>query len=201
MLTTSLVSALLGMFGKKAKFIVTPKTSNKMTLWFALKFQWKEFLFSTILLVLSLLFCKSILPVILIILTGYLSFILIFFSNKKYDEETTRKIDEKTSKVSLAINKVYAYNVKVNDSIATNEVKNNDGELGLENNDKEITSQENINAQDDYVNSNTESDIETDTEKENSVVKENNLDETNAISQCLTDDAKASENDDNSQKA
>lgn len=201
MLTTSLVSALLGMFGKKAKFIVTPKTSNKMTLWFALKFQWKEFLFSTILLVLSLLFCKSILPVILIILTGYLSFILIFFSNKKYDEETTRKIDEKTSKVSLAINKVYAYNVKVNDSIATNEVKNNDGELGFENNDKEITSQENINAQDDYVNSNTESDIETDTEKENSVVKENNLDETNAISQCLTDDAKASENDDNSQKA
>ena len=135
------------------------------------------------------------------ILTGYLSFILIFFSNKKYDEETTRKIDEKTSKVSLAINKVYAYNVKVNDSIATNEVKNNDGELGSENDDKEIASQENINAQDDYVNSNTESDIETDTEKENSVVKENNLDETNASSQCLTDDAKASENDDNSQKA
>ena len=122
MLTTSLISALLGMCGKKAKFIVTPKTSSKMTLGFALKFQWKEFLFSTILLVVSILFTKSILPVILIILTGYMSFILIFFSNKKYNAEQVKKIDEQTAKVSLAINKVYEYNSKHDDPVQSRPV-------------------------------------------------------------------------------
>ncbi len=113
MLTTSLVSALLGFFGKKAKFIVTPKSSKKIGLWFALKFQCKEFLFSTILLLLALFINGSIYPILLIIATGYLSIVLLFFSNKRYTKEKVEKIDSKTSKISLDINKVFQYNKKV----------------------------------------------------------------------------------------
>ena len=98
MLTTSLISATLGIFGKKAKFIVTPKSSQKITLGFALKFQWKELVFSTILIILSIIFCKSILPIILIAGTGYLSIILLFFSNKTY---TKRQIDNDESNVKI----------------------------------------------------------------------------------------------------
>lgn len=137
MLTTSLISALLGMFGKKAKFIVTPKKSNKMTLGFALKFQWKEIVFSTILLLISIFLCKSVLPVILIILTGYLSIILVFFSNKKYTQEQVDKIDKKTSQVSLSINFAYNYNKKVN-SLAEKKDDNLVEESSNQNEDDEI---------------------------------------------------------------
>ncbi len=106
MLTTSLVSAALGMAGKKAKFIVTPKSSSKVTLLWALKFQWKEIAFSSLLLALGLIFHDA-LSVILIIATGYLSIILLFFSNKRYTEEETEKIDRKTSEISKKINRVY----------------------------------------------------------------------------------------------
>ena len=105
MLTTSLISALLGMCGKKAKFIVTPKTSKKTSLFFALRFQLNEIIFSSILLVCAIIFSKSILPVILIITTGYFSIFLLFFSNKKYDDKKTNQIDSKTSAISLKINK------------------------------------------------------------------------------------------------
>lgn len=117
MLTTSLISALLGMFGKKAKFIVTPKTSQKASLWFALRFQWKEFAFSAILLILAFVVnsftLKAIAPVILITVTGILSFILIFFSNKKYNKEEIAKIDAKSAKVSLDLNKTYQFTQKL----------------------------------------------------------------------------------------
>ena len=113
MLTTSLISAILGMFGKKAKFIVTPKTSQKISLWFALKFQFNEILFSTILLLVALIFSHSILPVILIITTGYLSIFCLFLSNKKYNQEQTQKIDSQTKKISLTINKSFQYTKEV----------------------------------------------------------------------------------------
>ena len=110
MLTTSLLSATMGIFGKKARFIVTPKSSKKMTLGFALQFQWKELLFSTVLLLVSLLFQRTILPVLLIILTGYLSFALLFFSNVQYTPSQTERIDEESMKISLSINDLYLYN-------------------------------------------------------------------------------------------
>ena len=113
MLTTSLLSALFGMFGKKAKFIVTPKSSQKITLGFALKFQWKEIVFSTLLLVLSLFFHGGVLPVLLIILTGYSSIALLFFSNIRYSEEETRRIDAQTAKISLETNRLFQYNQAV----------------------------------------------------------------------------------------
>jgi len=108
MLTTSLISALLGMCGRKAKFIVTPKTAAKIGFWEALKFQRNEIIFSTLLLVIGLTM-RDALSVVLIIATGYLSIFLLFFSNKKYDAEQTAAIDAKTSRISLETNKTYVY--------------------------------------------------------------------------------------------
>lgn len=113
MLTTSLVSALMGIFGKKAKFIVTPKSSKRITLGFALRFQWKELAFSTLLLIVSLIFHGGIWPVFLIIVTGYSSLILLFFSNIRYTEEQTRRIDEQTARISLTTNRLFEYNKTV----------------------------------------------------------------------------------------
>ena len=110
MLTTSLVSATLGIFGKKAKFIVTPKSSKEISLLFALRFQWKELLFSTLLLMVSLLFQRGVLPVVLIVLTGYASVALLFFSNVRYSERETAKIDRETESISLKNNQIFAYN-------------------------------------------------------------------------------------------
>ncbi len=109
MLTTSLVSALMGMFGRKARFIVTPKSSQRITLGFALKFQWKELVFSTLLLALSLIFHGGILPVFLIILTGYSSIILLFFSNIRYSEAETERIDGQTEAITLKGNYPFQY--------------------------------------------------------------------------------------------
>ncbi len=112
MLTTSLVSATLGIFGKKAKFIVTPKSSKKIGVWFALQFQWKELLFSSVLLAISLVFQRGVLPVLLIVVTGYTSIALLFFSNIRYSERETAKIDRETEQISLQINELFAYNRK-----------------------------------------------------------------------------------------
>ena len=110
MLTTSLISATMGIFGKKARFIVTPKSSKKIGLGFALKFQWKEIALSTVLLVLSLIFQRGILPVALIVFTGYSSILLLFFSNVRYSAAETERIDEETTEISLSINRLFAYN-------------------------------------------------------------------------------------------
>ena len=110
MLTTSLISATKGIFGKKARFIVTPKSSQKISLLFALRFQWRELVFSTVLLLVSLLFQRGILPVVLIVLTGYASVGLLFLSNIRFTEEATKKVDEETEKISLKLNELFAYN-------------------------------------------------------------------------------------------
>lgn len=114
MLTTSLISAILGMLGKKAKFIVTPKTSHKITFWFALRFQLQEFIFSSLLVILSVLMSifyngNYIFSCFLIFITGYLSFLLLFFSNKTYDEKGIERYDEIIKMKTLKINKAYRY--------------------------------------------------------------------------------------------
>lgn len=108
MLTTSLISALLGMCGKKAKFIVTPKTATKITFWQAVKFQKNEIIFSSLLLTIGLIM-HNVLSVILIISTGYLSLFLLFLSNRTYNETQIQKIDAQSSKISLSTNKTYVY--------------------------------------------------------------------------------------------
>ena len=110
MLTTSLISATMGLFGKKARFIVTPKSSQKVTLGFALRFQWKEFALSTALLIISLVFHRGILPVLLIVATGYASVVLLFFSNLQYSAKQTEEIDRETMEISLSVNRLFLYN-------------------------------------------------------------------------------------------
>ena len=110
MLTTSLVSATMGIFGKKARFIVTPKSSKKIGFWFAVQFQWKEILFSTLLLAVSLAFQRGVLPVFLIVITGYASIMLLFFSNIRYTRTQTAEIDRETEEISLRINRLFVYN-------------------------------------------------------------------------------------------
>ncbi len=110
MLTTSLISAILGMFGKKAKFIVTPKTSKKIDLKFVLKFQCLELLLSTILLVISLYF-KNTFSIILILFTGYFSVFLMFFSNIVYTSSQVEKIDKESKDITLKLNKLVNKNV------------------------------------------------------------------------------------------
>jgi cellulose synthase/poly-beta-1,6-N-acetylglucosamine synthase-like glycosyltransferase len=107
MLTTSLVSALLGIFGQKARFIVTPKSSKKIDFLFALRFQWKGLLFSTFLLAVSLFFHGGVLPVLLIVLTGYASVGLLFFSNSRYTRTQTKEIDGETEAISMRIQKCF----------------------------------------------------------------------------------------------
>ena len=110
MLTTSLISATKGIFGKKARFIVTPKSSQKISFLFALRFQWRELAFSTALLLVSLLFQRGILPVVLIVLTGYASVGLLFLSNIRFTEEETERADKETERISLKLNELFVYN-------------------------------------------------------------------------------------------
>ena len=110
MLTTSLISATKGIFGKKARFIVTPKSSQKISFLFALRFQWRELAFSTALLLVSLLFQRGILPVVLIVLTGYASVGLLFLSNIRFTEEETERTDKETERISLKLNELFVYN-------------------------------------------------------------------------------------------
>lgn len=91
-----------GDFWKKARFIVTPKSSQKITVGFALRFQWRELLFSTVLLILSLVFQRGVLPVVLIVATGYASVGLLFLSNVRYTEAETERIDRETTEITLS---------------------------------------------------------------------------------------------------
>ena len=89
------------MLGKKAKFIVTPKNSHRMTFVHALRVQWKELAFSTAFIAVSLIFIRSFWPVFLIAMTGYLSFFLLFFANYRYAPGEADDIDRETAAVTL----------------------------------------------------------------------------------------------------
>lgn len=116
MLFTSLSGAVLGMFGKKARFIVTPKNAKRINVFTALRIQYKELIFSLCLTAVSLVFCKSFLPVLLIAATGFLSFFLLFFANVKYNGEKTVAVDARTATVTYRQNKLAAREEKEIDS-------------------------------------------------------------------------------------
>lgn len=62
-----LKTLFLGLIGKKAKFIVTPKESKKFKFFEIIKYSWDSLLFALVLVTLAILSCKSILPVIFIV--------------------------------------------------------------------------------------------------------------------------------------
>lgn len=120
MFLTSLISAILGIFGKKAKFIITPKTSYKFKFLDMFKFQWKEILFSLFLIGISLINFKNIWPIALLAISAFLSIILIYLSNSQYNQIKTSYIDYKTSRISaLRIQKIFqktcGYDLKLNE--------------------------------------------------------------------------------------
>jgi len=76
-----LKTVFLGLCGKKATFIVTPKRSEKFTAREALKYSWDSLLFATILGALSFAACQSILPVIFVVAGCFLAPFIIALSN------------------------------------------------------------------------------------------------------------------------
>lgn len=83
MLFVSLKASLLGMLGKKAVFLVTPKDTTQITLLEAIKQNKDELVFAAILTIISEYFHHSFLPVALIVIPAILSLYLTMYSNEK----------------------------------------------------------------------------------------------------------------------
>ncbi len=84
----------LAVFGKKAKFIVTPKTKNKISLSRALKFSIDSLCFALIIGVATYFSFKNILPSLIIIICCSLSPFVILLANittKKHNKIKTQK--------------------------------------------------------------------------------------------------------------
>lgn len=80
-------TVILGVFGKKATFNVTPKDNKKYSLKLALLGSLDSLIFGISILVLSLLSCKSILPVILIVISCLSTPFVILLSNFQIKEK------------------------------------------------------------------------------------------------------------------
>ena len=89
MLFVSLKASVLGMLGRKAVFIVTPKESEDMTLKGAIYQNKDELIFAFVLTAISEYFHHSLLPVVLIVVPAILSVYLTMYSNKKLKNEIT----------------------------------------------------------------------------------------------------------------
>ncbi len=87
----------LGLFGKKAVFLVTPKQSEKFSILEALKYSWDSLLFATVISLACYFSCGSILPVIFITVgcIGAPFVILLSNINLKTEKEKEEPIAEK----------------------------------------------------------------------------------------------------------
>lgn len=83
MLFVSLKASLLGIFGKKAVFIVTPKDSQKISVMEAIKQNREELMFALVMTALSEFFHRSFLPVALLVIPAVLSVHLTRISNPR----------------------------------------------------------------------------------------------------------------------
>lgn len=83
MLFVSLKASLLGMFGKKAVFLVTPKDTQRITWKQAIIQNKEELVFAVVMTVISELFHQSFLPVALLVVPAILSVYLTRISNPK----------------------------------------------------------------------------------------------------------------------
>ncbi|WP_338822665.1 glycosyltransferase family 2 protein [Mycoplasmopsis felifaucium] len=128
MFLTSLISAILGIFGKKATFIVTPKSSYKYKFVDMFKYQWKELIFSLVLIGISLLNFRNIWPVSLITISAILSMFLIYLSNIQYNQSKIEIIDQNSSRVSIQkIQKIFIkqcnYDLKLYEQFNLNKIQ------------------------------------------------------------------------------
>ena len=98
MFWVSLKSSFMGMLPKtKAKFLVTPKDTHKITFTEAIKFNKDELMFAVVLTAISVTCSHSILPVLLIVLPSVLCVWLTVMSNEKTEvktKETTKAAAE-----------------------------------------------------------------------------------------------------------
>lgn len=103
-------SSFFGLFGRKAKFIVTPKKSQMTGFLSACSMQYREIIFSTLLIIAAVLCAGDIWQgvgaVIIIALSGYLSVFLPLFSNRRYDGATAALYDEKTARIAIRSNRL-----------------------------------------------------------------------------------------------
>ena len=81
MLYQSIKASFLAVIGKKAVFIVTPKTTSKMTLAEAIEINAEEISFAVIVSDISILFKNSLVPVALIVVPALCSVGLTLYSN------------------------------------------------------------------------------------------------------------------------
>ncbi|WP_253254061.1 glycosyltransferase [Gardnerella vaginalis] len=88
MLYVSMKSSFLALTGRKAIFVVTPKTTQHITLAESLRMNIQEIIFSIVLITLSCAFKGGILPVILIVAPTLFSIYLTMYSNSKKPIDT-----------------------------------------------------------------------------------------------------------------
>ena len=79
-----------------------------------------------------------------------MSVILVFFSNKTYNEEQVKKIDAKTSKISLDINKTYQFTKnltsnEMSENVQANELHEQEAVSDVENEGEEIKKVDDVN--------------------------------------------------------
>ena len=104
-----LKTILLGLFGKKATFIVTPKDSKKFTIKEMFKYSYDSIIFALIIGVLAFLSCGSILPVIFIVVGCLGAPFIILLANiplKEHKSKIKEKVQDKKLKIKEKHNKV-----------------------------------------------------------------------------------------------
>lgn len=104
-----LKTVFLGLLGKKATFIVTPKQSEKFSIGEMFKYSWDSLVFGTVIGVVAVLACGSILPVIFIVAGCISAPVIIALSNialktsplKRKQVKVRREKQEKTPQRAL----------------------------------------------------------------------------------------------------
>ena len=81
-------TVIAGLFGKKAVFTVTPKTSEKFTVKEILRYSWDSLVFAAALGAVAYFACGSVLPVLLIMACCFAAPVVIALSNLPVKERT-----------------------------------------------------------------------------------------------------------------
>lgn len=119
-----LKTIFLGILGKKAVFVVTPKNSNKYHFKDIIKYTYDSLIFATVISVLCYLACGSILPVIFITVGCLASPFIILLSNIPVKEEEVKFKDEIVEKKIMTRNeKLLTKDLKVNPFLSSTKVK------------------------------------------------------------------------------
>ncbi len=92
-------TVILGLFGKKASFAVTPKNDEKFSFIQAIDGSMDSIMFGLIILMLSIVSCNSFIPVSLIVISSFLAPFVILLSNIHLNnKERKNNKDKKLSK-------------------------------------------------------------------------------------------------------